>query len=392
MKSFLRPFQAAVVLCVFLTVSIARADEAALLLEIKKLKAAVAELERKITLPATPVKEGIRGTGLNAFNPEIGVVADITGSATEQEEDEEGNDRFSVRELEFVIGSDIDPYSRFDATITVSDFEEVGVEEAYITHWGLPWDIKGRFGRIRPRVGIAAAQHRDRLDTVDQPLVVQRYFGVEGFSRTGLELSDFIPLPWENVAHELSVGLLEGGIGEDGSLFGETRRAPTFYSRLRNAWTASDLLQVDLGGTFLLGSSDEDTAAEVRGYGVDLTVTHFLNALNRVKWQSELYTQDRHVELDTREHPFGLYSLLDYRLAERWSGGARFDYVEQVAIGADDVRAAESGWSGYLTFHQSEFARWRFQYQHIDILTGGDDNRFFLQGTFAIGVHKHALQ
>jgi hypothetical protein len=161
---------------------------------------------------------------------------------------------FPVRELEFVIGSDIDPYSRFDATITVSDFEEVGVEEAYITHWGLPWDIKGRFGRIRPRVGIAAAQHRDRLDTVDQPLVVQRYFGVEGFSRTGLELSDFIPLPWENVAHELSVGLLEGGIGEDGSLFGETRRAPTFYSRLRNAWTASDLLQVDLGGTFLLGS------------------------------------------------------------------------------------------------------------------------------------------
>jgi hypothetical protein len=46
----------------------------------------------------------------------------------------------------------------------------------------------------------------------------------------------------------------------------------------------------------------------------------------------------------------------------------------------------------FVTFFQSEFARWRFQYQYANLADGGHDNRFFLQGTFAIGVHKHSLQ
>jgi hypothetical protein len=45
-----------------------------------------------------------------------------------------------------------------------------------------------------------------------------------------------------------------------------------------------------------------------------------------------------------------------------------------------------------ITFYQSEFARWRLQYQRADLADGTDDNRFFLQGTFAIGVHKHMIQ
>src|SRR3989338_6203082 len=71
--------------------------------------------------PASPTGPGGR---LAAFNPEIGLVADMTGQLSQSREDGEGNDKLSVRELELVLGHDIDPYSRMDATITFSDFED----------------------------------------------------------------------------------------------------------------------------------------------------------------------------------------------------------------------------------------------------------------------------
>lgn len=62
-----------------------------------------------------------RSKGLQALNPEIGLLADITALLTESDEDADGNDKLSVRELEFIFGHDVDPYSRFDATVTLSD-------------------------------------------------------------------------------------------------------------------------------------------------------------------------------------------------------------------------------------------------------------------------------
>ena len=56
------------------------------------------------------------------------------------------------------------------------------------------------------------------------------------------------------------------------------------------------------------------------------------------------------------------------------------------------VRHADTAWSGYLTFYQSEFARWRLQYRHTNFARGGDDNTIFAQGTFIIGVDRHPLQ
>ena len=138
--------------------------------------------------------------------------------------------------------------------------------------------------------------------------------------------------------------------------------------------------------------------------GFDATFNHSFNSINRIKFQNEMYLQDRdapfieseetemsHSE-SFRENPWGFYSLLDYRLAERWSTGARFDLVQAVNRDAESSRSSEQAWNAYLTFHQSEFARWRFHYQHLNFEQGGDDNRIFLQGTFAIGVHKHQLQ
>ena len=356
----------------------------------------MAELERANTSPrltagvppaAVVPSGGMGGANLSAFNPEIGVVADMLGQLSSSGRDEDGNGKVSVREIELVFGHPIDPYSRFDSTITFSDFENPDIEEAYITHWGLPGEIKAKLGRMRPKIGKASAVHGDVLDTVDEPLVVQRYLGKEGLFRTGLELTGFIPAPWTAVTHELTVGTMEGGVGEGGTLFGGTRRRPSFYAHLKNFWDISDTSNAELRATYLVGSKDDDAAFEVNALGLDATLTHYVTPANKLKWQNEVYLQHR------SNTPWGFYSLLDYRLSPRVGVGGRFDYVEPVDVDPTILaRHADTAWSGSLTFYQSEFSRWRLQYRHTDFAAGGDDNAVFLQGTVAIGVHKHQLQ
>jgi hypothetical protein len=225
------------------------------------------------------------------------------------------------------------------------------------------------------------------------------------------ELSSYLPTIWEAVTHEVIGGVLEGGIGHEGTLFGETKRRPSAYARIRSSLDISDATLLNFGSTLLSGSSDEDSANEVRALGLDVAFTHHLNPINRFKFQSEAYLQDRdapYLELEGddheheeivggseevrfRNHPWGFYALADYKLGQRWSVGGRWDLVEPVNIDIGQG-SHESAYNAYITFHQSEFARWRAQYQYADPLNGGDDSRFFLQGTFAIGTHKHQLQ
>lgn len=344
----------------------------------------------------------ISGGNLSAFNPEIGVVADVVGQLSESSADGEGNDKLSAREVELVFAHPVDPYSRLDVTATFSDFEAAALEEAYLTRYDLPGELRARLGRMRPTIGKATTTHGERLDTVDYPLVVQRYLGNEGLFRTGLELNGFLPVPWTAVTHELAVGTMEGGVGEGGALFGETLRRPSFYAHLKNFWDISDTTNAELGATYLAGSKDDDARFEVNALGLDATFVHYATPTNKFKWQNELYLQDRDeafsiAEDGTRtnfhDNPWGFYSLLDYRLSPRLGVGGRLDYVEPVDIDPLHlVRHADTAWSGYVTLYQSEFARWRLQYRHTNFALGGDDNTVFAQGTFIIGVDRHPLQ
>ncbi len=323
--------------------------------------------------------------------PEIGVVADVVGKLDSPKEDEEGADRISVRELELVLGSAIDPYSRLDATIAFSDFEDPSLEEAYMTHFGIK-DTKLRLGKFKPFVGKAIPVHRDSLETVDEPLVIQRYFGLEGFNKSGVDVSRMINFPW-NVTHELSLGVLEGGNGEDGTAFGETRRRPTTYGHLKNYVEMGEDTGFELGFTHMAGSRDEDSRFEVTVMGSDATIFHNFNADQRLKVQGEIFRLNREeTEEELDGGIWGSYGLIDLKLHPRWSTGVRYDYVQLVDNAVENPDRADEGFTGYLTFHQSEFARWRLQFSHTDLATGEDDNQVMLQGTFAIGEHKHKIQ
>lgn len=361
---------------------------------IRELETTIASARQSPTDVASLPRPSAPTAGLSAFNPEIGVLADVVGQISESSAEGEGNDKLSVRELELIFGHPIDPYSRFDATLAFSDFEEQpSIEEAYITHWGIPAGIKARLGRLRPKVGKASSLHRDSLDSVDEPLVVSKYLGAEGLFRTAGEVSLFLPTPWTAVTNELAGGIMEGGVGEGGTLFGSTTRHPSFYAHLKNFWEISDVSTLELGATHLIGSKDADAALEVNLFGLDATFIHYATSVNKLKLQTEAYLQERDESEGFDNNPWGIYSLIDYRLSPRFGFGGRFDYVEPVDVALSNLsRNGDIAWAYYFTFYQSEFARWRLEGRHTEFAEGGDDNTFFLQGTVAIGVHKHQLQ
>ncbi len=322
------------------------------------------------------------------WNPDIGVIGDIVFKHDSPKSDTEGADRLSVRELELVMGSYIDPYSRMDVNIAFSDFENAEIQEAYITRFGLPLETTARIGRSKPKVGKALVYHRDILDTVDYPLVIQRYFGLDGLNKTGVDLTKPLNLPLES-SHEFTAGVIEGGNGEGGAAFGDARRRPTVYSHLKNFWDISDVTNFELGASHMIGSQDEDAGMETNVAGLDGTLIHLYGSDQRLKLQSELFYLNKKESLD--ENAVGTYALLDARFHKRWSTGLRFDLAEMVSNPLVN-QGNDYGYTGYITFFQTEFARWRLQFSHVESASGKDDNQVFIQGIFAIGEHKHKLQ
>lgn len=325
------------------------------------------------------------------WTPEIGAVADTVFTSTSTKEDEEGANRLSLRELELVLGSNIDPFSRLDAVISFSDSEEPSLEEAYMTRFGLPLKTTARLGKFKPKVGKVLGAHRDSLDTVDEPLVIQRYFGVEGMSKSGLDLTAPIILPWP-VTQQLTVGVLEGGNGEDGTAFGTARRTPTLYSHLKNYVDLTDLTGLEVGFSHMAGSGNDEPGFDAQVLGADVTLTQHIGPHQTVKWQNEVFNVNRRKSVDVDGNVWGAYGLLDWHFLPQWAVGFRYDYAGIVDNPAENPHSSDNGEAGYLTFYQSEFARWRLQYKHTNLATGKDDNTVYLQGTFAIGDHKHKLQ
>lgn len=360
--------------------------EADLTSQVEELKKIVSDLQQTVARQQTEIDSlrsvaptpAIPGSATRGrWNPDIGVIADTVLKLDSPKTDTEGSDRISVREMELVLGSAVDPYSRFDASIGFSDLEDVHLSEAYLTRFDLPLDSTARIGRFKPKYGKALIYHRDIIETVDYPLAVRRFFGDDGLNKTGADATTPLDLPMDS-SHEVSFGALEGGNGEGGSAFGNTRRRPTLYGHLRNYWDLSDVQSLELGVSHMMGSSDADSAFETNIAGLDGTFLYLYGPDQRFKLQSELFFLNRAESAD--EHVLGAYALADVRFHKQWSTGFRFDSVDE-----------DMGYTGYVTFHQTDFARWRIQASHIDHENGQDDNQVMVQGIFSIGEHKHKL-
>lgn len=348
------------------------------------------------------------------FNPEIGVVGTIQGNLTENSNDEEGNDTVAVKEVEVSFAQYVDPYSRFDVTLAFNDHIEdhvVHMEEAYYSHWGLPWEFKGQLGKFRSAIGQQNRMHLHELDTVDYPLVIRDFFGDEGLSASGVRLERALWNPWDIPVRVIGE-LLRGNEGES---FSGVSRRPIFNTRMDTFFKTSENTELELGGNVMFGDENPPrtiwvddgtgtlveenyTPAEgqdrygVQVYGADATWKWYLPEGKVLKVQNELYAQSRGNRVHANANPWGFYSLLDYKFTSRFSTGIRFDYLQPLDIADGHRESFEI--SPYITFWQSEFASFRLQYRHSEPADPGQkcDDAVFLQANVMIGSHKHPVR
>lgn len=344
------------------------------------------------------------------FNPEIGVNGTVQTKLTERTEDEEGNDTIALKELELSFAQVVDPYSRFDGIIAFNDNLEdqnVDIEEAYYTRWGLPLGFTTQLGKFRAKIGKQNLLHLHQLKTAEYPLVIQDFFGDEGLGSSGVRLQNNIPNPFD-IPLEITGEVLRGN---NGNSFSGISRRPIFNTHLKSYFQPSDNTGLELGWTTLFGDENPPTFAEdedgevtsetrssgsdrygVKVYGADATFSWFLPQEKKIEWQNEIYFQNRSGLVHSNSNPWGFYSLLDYRFSKRFSTGVRFDYLEPLAV--NDEHHATTQISPYITFWQSEFASFKLQYSHLEPASASEraDNLIYLQVDFLIGSHKHPVQ
>ena len=347
-----------------------------------------------------------RMAGLQGFNPEIGVTGTVQTKLTENSNDGEGNDTIALKELELNFAQVVDPYSRLDAIISFNDAIEnqnANIEEAYYTHWELPLGFTGQIGKFRSKIGKQNLMHLHQLDTTDYPLVIKDFFGEEGLASSGARLQNMIPNPWD-IPVEITGEVLRGN---NGPSFSGISRRPIFNTHVKTYFDLTKDSNLELGWTTLFGDEDPPILDSngnkitrskgqdrygVKVFGGDATFNWFLPEGRKLKWQNEIYFQNRTHRVHVNDDPWGFYSLLDFRFSPRFSTGIRFDYLEPLDVVGQHLRSTQI--SPYISFWQSEFADFKLQYSHVESAnaSANSDNLIVLQADFLIGAHKHPLQ
>ncbi len=336
------------------------------------------------TSPAEPLPAASPGGGaLQSLNPQISVIGDFLGAATENVPDVEGTS-LDLREVELAFQAQIDPFARADFFVTVPSLEDVEMEEGYVTFLALPSDFLVRVGKVRVPFGRANVDHRPETFAVDRPDVLVAYFGEEGLAEPGVTVSRLIPNPWE-LFMELELDVLAGT--NEVSFGGGTASDLLYNLHYRSFFDLTEEQSLNLGATYATGVHPlgEDGFGRNHLGGVDLAYVWKPLARGKYRsflWQTELMGGTRDTAAGTSDS-FGLYSFARYQLGRRWYLGGRFDYSQS----PDFPESSSRSGSGLVEFFASEFQRLRIQYKVTDRATDPLAHQLFFQWFYLIGAH-----
>lgn len=324
----------------------------------------------------------VPAAGRKALIPDISLIGSITGGwfrddpAGDQGENP-SRTGFNFQGAELGLQSIIDPYVRGDIFILFKE-DAIDVEDATITTLSLPLNLQIRAGKMLPKFGRQNTQHLEQLNFVDYSLLNRHFFGPEGFSELGAELSVLFPAPWFS---ELTFEFLQG---ENAGNFDGPRKGDfTYLGHWKNQFdlTPDLALQSGLSGAF--GFNGSGAAQSTQIYGTDLYLRWKPSERRGLKWQTEYFARRREDGTGAAPIEGGLYSQIVGQFARRWEAGVRFD---QIGLPKDAVR--QTSLTPALTFLASEFFRVRAQYEwiHTDGV-GKEQHEAFLQIQFNMGPH-----
>jgi hypothetical protein len=280
---------------------------------------------------------------------------------------------FNLQAIEVAFQAVIDPYIRADVFLLFSE-DGVEVEDATFTTLSLPGNLQIRGGKMLAKFGRQNTLHIERWNFVDQSLANRFFFGPEGFSELGLELSILFPLPWFS---ELSFEWLNGD--NDVDFNGPSKADFVYLGHWKNFVELTDYLglQIGLSGTF--GKNESDRFTQI--YGADIYLRWRPSPRQGLKWITEYYLR-RFGDPGGALLEGGLYSQLIWQFARRWETGIRFDF-----IGIPEEQLRQQGLAPMVAFLASEYFRVKAQYEMVRTPGQTTNHEAFLQVIFNMGPH-----
>lgn len=287
---------------------------------------------------------------------------------------------FSLQEAELQFFSDVDPYFRANALLSVSQSSptsEFGIEpeEVFVETTSIP-NITFKIGKFKASLDRQNLMHTHALPFIDASLIDQRLVG-DSLNEVGVSAAVLLPIEWFS---EVTMQALQG---QNEILFNSTNRnsLPTLL-HFRNLWDLSDELTMDWGLTGLYGANSYDQYTHV--YGSDITFKW--QPLEGGKYRALNFTLE-YLSGDITGNPSGEFlngvsTWVQYKFAEQWWAQARYDYVNPQG----DI-PSQSKESYLIGFFPTEFSGFRLQYDHLEDGIKPSEDKISIQMNITIGAH-----
>jgi len=346
------------------------------------------------------------------MNPDISMNALLLyklGSRSNTIKAEEPNG-LSLQEAELAFYSDVDPYTKFMATLAISQeavaktAPDVGFDRSYIIEPEELYfettaidrlSLKG--GKIKAVIGKENQLHTHAYSFIDSSQIVSAVLGGEGINEVGLLASYLIPLPWFS---ELSLQALYPHNDDSAALLNFPHaNSAVKVERLKNLWDISDNSTFEFNVSALQAkrqASDGGTPAlysdkSVNMLGADVAYKWREDKEHAFIWNTE-FLQNHFGTYVGKNHNYAFSSNALWQMSSRWWLGLRAEFVENKTVDAgvatfDRIKK----YSVLASFNPSEFSSYRLQLDQLDDGQEKDEKRALLQFNFTIGAHpSHA--
>ncbi len=311
----------------------------------------------------------------NAFNPQLSMVTDFRWNAVDS--DKSSRKRAYLKEAELGFASDVDPFLKAEAYISVADEDgesKAEVEEAFGKYTNLGRGLSGKFGKIAAAIGRVQRNHADQLNWMDYPLMVQKFLGDEGLRAGGGSLSYL--LPGEHF-HEFTLEALDSN--GKGIFSGGNGGAPTVVGAYRTFVDFNENASAQFGLSYATGQSP------IVGKRSDLLAAEFTYKLQpggtgrSLVFETEAFSGKQGGDADRK---IGAFAALTYELKPRLYATLKSDYVETPGS-SEILRAFSFG----ATLKVTEFHFWRAEFQRIESNIASSRNVLNVQFQWVIGAH-----
>lgn len=315
------------------------------------------------------------------------------------------NRGFTLQNAELTFSGVVDPYLRGDANI-VLQIDDTGattieLEEAYMTTLEFPFNLQLKAGQFFNAFGRINATHPHTWDFVDQPVIVGRVLGTDGYRAPGAQLSWLTPLPF---FAELT-GSVQNSQGDTAPYFRGvpgnvvagrvlvTRNVQSladmvYLLRLKTSFDPTDEITIVPGLSSLFGPNATGQSEQTEVYGADFYLKWKPLANDQgwpfVAWQTEVMRRlydgaaafnaaGAQIDRARTLADWGMYSQLVWGFARPWVAGIRGDYArgqeDSFSDGSynslsDSFRDQRGRASAELTYYPSEFSKFRIQYNY----------------------------